>query len=615
MSNRENQVENPGMKTLSDFFVDIFGGLIPGVLFLFSIIVGIIGPIVYIFFQVKDLPSATVVISKESLLSSLFNGLFQGWFWVVIFLTFLILAYVVGHIFYRSDIKDVDKLAFIPLRDAGIYKIFVDFQNFIRFKHFDKYEKRKWSGQVKFHKMILKASERIGQIDIVRCMKKWGSTGRKQKRSSANKDKNAGSDIKRNLSDNDSRNTDKTEDRKREENNDATVHFKNASESEEKGENEEKILVEIKKYFCWKLIGLIRLIAWNDRGIKPDKEIFSRLFQDDNRQLGDFIETILNKDPEASTDELYEVLLSMDLPERSEDRFMKYDKFISALHKIVFPHLDFKVRDRNKGEKFFPEKTEKPISAEDSNKIKEIVLNYNLDATALDVINRYEKIVRKYFDLTRFEYKIKLEDDKTFVWIVVLYCILSVQSEQACESKETCNFPYSSYFKYLLKRDEGELAELARWHNENTRSKNMLNNYKTFIQLTAPKSYQIMVKIESHIRMASSSYYAAKVLRTWLWLGVLIIMVAFFIFNNDDSIKEIASKISSGHWPDEKIHLEQLIIILCPLFNLLLLKYLKKSILKFIHYQRLKEIFTSLVVYKYVLDRKKAAGAGDKNAV
>ncbi len=69
------------------------GALIPGVLFIFSIMMCVVFPICC-YTGAPNFPNEDT------------RG---GWFWIVAFFTFLILSYVVGHIFYRSDIKKTDK--------------------------------------------------------------------------------------------------------------------------------------------------------------------------------------------------------------------------------------------------------------------------------------------------------------------------------------------------------------------------------------------------------------------------------------------------------------------------------------------------------------------------
>ncbi len=96
-----------GVKLVHEMMVDIIGGLIPGFLFLFSILICVVCP----FLCYRGIPNLPTDNNGES----------SGWFWIVIFLTFLILAYVIGHLFYRSDIKKPDQ-ADLKHRQADFFK-------------------------------------------------------------------------------------------------------------------------------------------------------------------------------------------------------------------------------------------------------------------------------------------------------------------------------------------------------------------------------------------------------------------------------------------------------------------------------------------------------------
>jgi len=88
-----------GVKLVHELMIDIMGSMIPGVLFIFSIIVCLVLPCVI----------CMSVFPKENAYTDSFYSIFDGWFWVVSFFTFLILSYIAGHVFYRSDIRKADK--------------------------------------------------------------------------------------------------------------------------------------------------------------------------------------------------------------------------------------------------------------------------------------------------------------------------------------------------------------------------------------------------------------------------------------------------------------------------------------------------------------------------
>lgn len=90
----DDRYEFKGVKIAHELMVDILGALIPGALFLFCTIVCIVFPLICY---------ATPNNNFGFLMKD------GDWFWIVAFLSFLILSYVIGLIFYRSDIKVPDR--------------------------------------------------------------------------------------------------------------------------------------------------------------------------------------------------------------------------------------------------------------------------------------------------------------------------------------------------------------------------------------------------------------------------------------------------------------------------------------------------------------------------
>lgn len=90
----DDRYEFKGVKIAHELMVDILGALIPGALFLFCTIVCIVFPLICY---------ATPNNNFGFLMKD------GDWFWIVAFLSFLILSYVIGLIFYRADIKVPDR--------------------------------------------------------------------------------------------------------------------------------------------------------------------------------------------------------------------------------------------------------------------------------------------------------------------------------------------------------------------------------------------------------------------------------------------------------------------------------------------------------------------------
>ena len=105
----DRRYEFSGGKLVHELMIDILGGLIPGALFLFSIILCIVFPIICYTNPTDNLD----FIPK--------NG---DWFWIVVFFAFLILSYVIGHIFYRADIKEPDRMDIRRVQKKTIDELF-----------------------------------------------------------------------------------------------------------------------------------------------------------------------------------------------------------------------------------------------------------------------------------------------------------------------------------------------------------------------------------------------------------------------------------------------------------------------------------------------------------
>lgn len=105
-----NRRDHSGVRLVDELMVDIMGGLIPGVLFISSLLVCIVLPIIiYEYIKPYEYTIVKDAIDNHFLITGGTTSSFGGWFWFAAFLTFLIISYIAGHIFYRSDINMVDK--------------------------------------------------------------------------------------------------------------------------------------------------------------------------------------------------------------------------------------------------------------------------------------------------------------------------------------------------------------------------------------------------------------------------------------------------------------------------------------------------------------------------
>jgi len=140
-------------------------------------------------------------------------------------------------------------------------------------------------------------------------------------------------------------------------------------------------------------------------------------------------------------------------------------------------------------------------------------------------------------------------------------------------------FPYSHLYEYLTTRELHHLAAHVPWRGSDkeidARSKMFINVLKIRLQFHNQKRCGEIVRNEAHVRMMSSMWFAAKQLE-WV-LGVLLVLMA------------AVSLLRGGRILPPYPAGETLLACLLLLF-LIAAQWLCGSILKFLHYQRVREI-------------------------
>lgn len=140
-------------------------------------------------------------------------------------------------------------------------------------------------------------------------------------------------------------------------------------------------------------------------------------------------------------------------------------------------------------------------------------------------------------------------------------------------------FPYSHLFEYLTARKLNHLATHVPWRGSDTeidrRSKMFINILKIRLQFHNQKRCGEIVRNEAHARMMSSLWYAAKQLERVLSFLLVLLVVVFLV--DGDSI--------SPPYPTGETLLGILLV-----FLLIAAQWLCGSVLKFLHYQRVREI-------------------------
>ena len=101
--------------TIKEFYVEFFGGFVPGVSFLFGIFPALILPILAISLTLFPLPLITDIINSINKYGAPYLGqLLVSSISMIIFIiipaliVFIVFAYIIGHLFSRQDYKKID---------------------------------------------------------------------------------------------------------------------------------------------------------------------------------------------------------------------------------------------------------------------------------------------------------------------------------------------------------------------------------------------------------------------------------------------------------------------------------------------------------------------------
>lgn len=481
-----------GVRLFDELMVDLMGALIPGVLFNFSLVICFVLPII-IYKISSSQPSELVEFMNDSH-TLVFTGSstsLGGWFWFAAFLTFLILSYIAGHVFFRSDINKTDREDIrrrIKQNTKDVIALFPNKKNIIELKEI---------------KDMVQS-----ELDLIK------------------------KDIR-------------------------TIPGLCDSFLEEKN--------------------IIKKLCKSKKKKDPCVEISN---EKDLRLLLENINSLINsfESLQPAQPNLYELILP-----------------------IIFPH---KEKPGNKNNQCNPwskninlKETENKIFEFYFNEAKHIikVLNCNRFLKAhyktwhkLSYIKWFYNTQKKYCKtLTKKDF-----DANQMTSLLACFLILQIQNDTGCSHWDfQSDYPYNDYYKYLMKRNELELIRYVDWSQAGARTKNKVNRMKIDVQLDYPDAYAIINKNESHIRMASSSWYVARFVKIMAIICAAVLFVFAIMGHIDNDTKEV---IGSFVYIPEKIIV---LAILPPSLLAFLLYFLQHQIIKFIHYQRLREIYFTLYIY------------------
>jgi len=173
-------------------------------------------------------------------------------------------------------------------------------------------------------------------------------------------------------------------------------------------------------------------------------------------------------------------------------------------------------------------------------------------------------------------------NDEKDNWVVVI-------SKEAAVEETDVQYPYNNLRGYLRARGRDDLADKIKWNldekksNVDEKSKIFINSLKIRLQFFFPEHCSTIIKNEAHIRLSSSMWFVSNSLRKFCIAGIFLILFSglflhiFFIQVFNNNLFELITALS-----------------LC-IFMLILVYKIKSAIERFLHYQRVREIF-------YVLD-------------
>lgn len=210
---------------------------------------------------------------------------------------------------------------------------------------------------------------------------------------------------------------------------------------------------------------------------------------------------------------------------------------------------------------------------------KKISLKENLSENAKDVLKYYESKFRTFFCFKKVTKEMRP--------LYIAYSILHCQMEIGCVTEERCEFPYVYYYKYLLKRNMGNLLQYVDWHMVENRSKNKINNLKIQIQTFAQDAYAVINKNESHVRMSSSTWHTTKPLKIVTSFSLISLCIPIVIKCCQSSFCDTIASLELRHY----------FALILPFGMLFLVCYIRNRIRKYLHYQRMREILYTLQIY------------------
>lgn len=156
---------------------------------------------------------------------------------------------------------------------------------------------------------------------------------------------------------------------------------------------------------------------------------------------------------------------------------------------------------------------------------------------------------------------------------------MAVRMEEDEENLKV-DYPYLYIYEYLNTRGLEHLARLIPWKGADPdthryKTKNYINILKIRLNYLVPEKMRDIVKNEAHIRLISSLWYVTKWIYVFSIIALLTCLSAILFSDNLHVFIDLCGVLVCFVWN---------------FFQLILVLFIRKSIIKFYHYQRVREI-------------------------
>lgn len=532
-----NDERNRGsvMKVLNDFLVDIMGAIIPGFLFIFSFGIALGVPIILIY--------------DISIPKSFYNSIFS--FGSIILI--LLLSYVIGHAFYRAEINEPDKASIAKKMKKHINDVYNECSVSVKGEGKNQDELPEKKLKTILSKIPEEITYRMKQMNL--------------------NTKYIDSSHKKSIEDY------------------IYSFYKELTSNTTIKNNTDNVFYIIKNHFD----GNESSDNTDDKGDIATRSDYFNLID----ILSDCIDTVVDHSLQLLEWKLKKPNDSLVRNMKVFFKEIKYIDYCDNYHEFKYllelitglKDLSLSRLDANDSKDGSSQKTMSEALGLFSKALDNYKTHILMGSGVKEAyIKDYESEIKEIKKHNKTIDNSKAESDKS-IWdlqekLLLYTSIRRTQNEEGTPHEDSGGFPYINYENYLFKRNLHHLAEMVNWNYREGRTKNQINRYKIKIQLFCPDAYGVLNKNESHVRMASSSWFVSKFLLTTNWI-ITGVFLAIILLTNHDGLCNL--QLGSA--------VLMILPITCPIcVNLLLIQF-RSKIEDFIHYQRLREIYFALYTY------------------